>query len=75
MKTALDEYPVAPFVTPENMVSVRIDKQTGKLTNKTDNSSLFEYFVIGTEPKEYVSQDDSNLILDGPAEEQEEELF
>jgi penicillin-binding protein 1A len=64
MKTALADLPFEPFIQPEGIVSVRIDKQTGKLTNKTDNSSTFEYFMAGTEPTEYVTQDHSTEIFD-----------
>jgi penicillin-binding protein 1A len=66
MKTALQDLPVEPFVQPEKIISVRIDKATGKLTTKTDKSSTFEYFIKGTEPKEYVSQDNSENIFNLP---------
>lgn len=66
MKTALQDLPVEPFVQPENIISVRIDKATGKLTTKTDKSSTFEYFIKGTEPKDYVSQDNSENIFNIP---------
>ena len=80
MKTALSELAVEPFQQPEGIISVRIDKATGKLTNKTDKSSLFEYFIRGTEPTEYVSQDNSSDIFDSPAdktlqEQDDEEIF
>jgi penicillin-binding protein 1A len=65
MAQALKELEVEPFEPPENIVSVRIDKATGKLTTKTDRSSQFEYFKVGTEPTEYVTQDNSGDILDG----------
>jgi penicillin-binding protein 1A len=65
MKVGLAEYPNEPFEQPVDIVSVRIDKSTGKLTNKTDKTSFFEYFQIGTLPKEYVTQDNSRQILDG----------
>ena len=66
MKTALQDLPIEPFVQPENIISVRIDKTTGKLTTKTDKSSTFEYFVKGSEPKDYVSHDNSENIFDSP---------
>ncbi len=65
MKVALAEYPVEPFEQPAALMSVRIDKASGKLTTKTDKSSQFEYFEIGTAPTEYISQDVSSEILDG----------
>ncbi|WP_286263384.1 penicillin-binding protein 1A [Thalassotalea atypica] len=74
MRTALNDLPFEPFEPPENIVSVRIDKATGKLTTKTDRSSLFEYFQSGTVPEEYINQDESSVILDGEIE-PEEEIF
>ena len=59
MEVALADIAVEPFEPPANIVSVRIDKATGKLSNNTSKSSLFEYFTIGTVPTEYVSQDNS----------------
>ena len=74
MEAALPTIDVEPFEPPEGIVSVRIDKTTGKLTTKTDRSSEFEYFIFGTEPTEYVTEDNSSDILDGSNTE-EEELF
>lgn len=65
MKEALADLPVEPFEQPEALISVRIDKLTGKLTTKTDKSSRFEYFELGSAPTEYISQDISSEILDG----------
>ncbi|MCH2058934.1 MAG: PBP1A family penicillin-binding protein [Thalassotalea sp.] len=72
MKAALEELPVEPFEPPEDIVSVRIDKASGKLTSKTDKTSIFEYFQLGTAPTESVISDESSVILDG---EVEEEIF
>jgi penicillin-binding protein 1A len=52
---------------PEGIVSVRIDRATGKLTDKTDHTSLFEYFKKGTEPTTYVLDNELSL----PIEEEE----
>lgn len=75
MKTALEDYEVEPFELPQDVVSVRIDKASGKLTQKNDKSSLIEYFTYGTTPKDYVTQDNSGDILDGKEEPEEEEIF
>lgn len=75
MKVALEDYEVEPFELPQDVVSVRIDKASGKLTQKTDKTSLFEYFAFGTTPKDYVTQDNSSDILDGKEEPEEEEIF
>jgi len=78
MQSALPLFTEETFEPPVDIVSVRIDKTTGKLTTKTDRSSEFEYFIAGTEPTEYVTEDNSSDILDGSVddeEEEEEELF
>lgn len=77
MKVALTDIAIEPFEPPADIVSVRIDKATGKLTTNNNKSSLFEYFQVGTAPTEYVSQDNSVNIFqneDG-AKNEEEELF
>ncbi|SEL38815.1 penicillin-binding protein 1A [Colwellia chukchiensis] len=74
MKVALADLPIEPFTQPDALLSVRIDKASGKLTTKTDRSSRFEYFELGTAPTEYVSQDLSSEILDGGNTEENSEL-
>lgn len=74
MAEALKDLPVEPFEQPVGIVTVRIDKATGKLTEKTDRSTTFEYFKLGTEPTQYVTKDDSSEILDG-TEAALEEIF
>lgn len=64
MRTALEDLPPEPFMQPENIVSVRIDKLTGKLTKRNDNTSIFEYFKVGSAPTEYVTKDNSYGIFD-----------
>ncbi|GGP93277.1 penicillin-binding protein 1A [Shewanella ulleungensis] len=61
------EYAVIP---PKGIVSARIDLATGKLTRKTDHTTEFEYFVEGTEPKEYVpdTQQNGDIFIDNVAE-------
>ncbi len=49
---------------PEGIIRVRIDSATGLLTRKTDASSMFEYFVKGSEPTNYVAQDSFELPID-----------
>ncbi|MEW6998787.1 penicillin-binding protein 1A [Colwelliaceae bacterium BS250] len=78
METALQQYQYEAFTQPENIISIRIDKLTGKRTDKTDRSSRFEYFVTGTEPKEWVSANNPTNIFEGNESEEEtieEELF
>ncbi len=62
MQHALADVPEQNKVVPSDIVKVRIDRETGLLTRKTDHTSMFEYFVKGTEPTEYVSsQSDGNI--------------
>ena len=56
MKDALPHFPFEEYTLPNDIVSARIDKETGKLTYKSDNTSTFEYFKLGTTPKEYVTE-------------------
>ncbi len=65
MRVALEDFPIEAFEQPGALMSVRIDKVSGKLSKKTDKSSRFEYFELGTAPTEYISQDVSSEILDG----------
>ena len=63
MKIALTDIPQEAFEPPAEIVSVRIDKATGKLSTKTNKTSLFEYFQLGTVPTEYISTDNSADIF------------
>ncbi len=74
MRVALADVETEPFIPPVDIVSVRIDKATGKLTTKTDKSSQFEYFRLGNAPTDYIIEDTSEKILLG-AEPEEVELF
>lgn len=77
MEHALEDKPYSPLPVPEDIVRVRIDRTSGKLTNRTDHTTLFEYFLQGTEPTVYVRDDE---VVD-PAEQDEkttpqsEEIF
>lgn len=76
MRIALADAEPEAFQPPVDIVSVRIDKTTGKLTTKTDKTSQFEYFRLGKVPTEYVTEDSSSEILSGGQQkEEEEELF
>ncbi|MCV2884382.1 penicillin-binding protein 1A [Aestuariibacter sp. AA17] len=60
MDKALGELPESHPPIPEGIVTVRIDRKSGKLTKRTDNSSMFEYFATGTEPT--VFEDNTDWI-------------
>ena len=53
---------------PEEIVTVRIDRHSGKLTKRTDHTSRFEYFLKGTEPEAFVLE---NELVD-PYEQQKD---
>lgn len=54
MVKALEDTPIERKVVPKDIISVRIDRKTGLLTNKASlGSSTFEYFEKGTEPTQY----------------------
>lgn len=56
MGMALEGHDVVSKQVPNDITRVRIDRDSGLLTNKTDGSTMFEYFKIGTEPTEYVQE-------------------
>jgi penicillin-binding protein 1A len=60
MQHALADKPEHLLPMPTDLLKVRIDKGTGKLTNRTDNTSIFEYFTQGTEPQIFVA--DAQII-------------
>ncbi|WP_076412438.1 penicillin-binding protein 1A [Shewanella sp. UCD-KL12] len=70
MKNALAGTPEVPTTPPEGIVSVRIDLATGKLSRKTDYTSKFEYFISGTEPKEFATEavESNDIFIDDSAE-------
>ncbi|KXI24026.1 penicillin-binding protein 1A [Photobacterium sanguinicancri] len=72
MKVALQDIPQQRKQVPADIVRVRIDRDSGLLTQKTDYTSMFEYFKRGTEPKEYVSQSSAGSVFESSGE---EELF
>ncbi|NOI32054.1 penicillin-binding protein 1A [Vibrio coralliilyticus] len=72
MHTALAGVPARQKVIPPNIVRVRIDRDSGLLTNKFDSSSMFEYFLEGTEPTEYVTDEITDSIYTSA---ESEELF
>ncbi|WP_114767315.1 penicillin-binding protein 1A [Vibrio rhodolitus] len=57
---------------PPGIVRIRIDRDSGLLTNKVDGTSMFEYFREGHEPTEYVSEELTDTIY---SSDEGEELF
>ncbi|WGW00574.1 PBP1A family penicillin-binding protein [Vibrio sp. YMD68] len=72
MQVALDGVPIQSKQLPNNIVRVRIDRDSGLLTNKFDSSSMFEYFLEGTAPTEYVEESITDTIYSSSSS---EELF
>ncbi len=74
MNIALEEHPEARISLPRGIKTVRIDRATGLLTPKIDHTSLFEYFIAGTEPKKQIelpdelSNDNANQEIDSQFE-------
>lgn len=58
MDAALEDVELASKHIPDDIVMVRIDRTTGKLTNRNDHTSRFEYFVADTEPQSFVAEHD-----------------
>ncbi|MBI5815232.1 MAG: PBP1A family penicillin-binding protein [Nitrospinae bacterium] len=56
MKEALKNYAVRDFTPPENVVFARVDKKTGLLTKSSSENAIFEAFIDGTQPTEYVHE-------------------
>ena len=58
MQQALLNEAEQEFFVPPNIVTVRIDRSTGKLTQRSDFTSRFEYFKAGTQPTQFVRDDE-----------------
>ena len=63
MKVALDGVPVQPLTPPDGVVTVTIDRRTGKLANGGGNTRQ-EYFINGTQPTEYSVHDVGTTLMD-----------
>ncbi len=77
MRVALSDTPTQRKIAPNDIVRVRIDRDTGLLTQKASSDTMFEYFLRGTEPTEYVSDTITNDIFEvgSKSGEGSEELF
>ncbi|MGF1752627.1 PBP1A family penicillin-binding protein [Vibrio makurazakiensis] len=75
MGLALADVPAQRKQLPEDIVRVRIDRETGLLTNKFDGSSMFEYFLKGTEPTQFVTETLNDDIYSTSNSGESEELF
>jgi penicillin-binding protein 1A len=77
MQKALHNVEEKPQPIPTNIVKLRIDRGSGKLSQRADHTSMFEYFVQGTEPGVFVT--DSEFVdpyaNSDPDAKQEEDIF
>ena len=76
MQVVLDGSEQQPLTIPDGLKRVRVDRTTGLLTNRTDHTALFEFFEPGTEPNQYVVDEevvDPAELIDKPVE--PEEIF
>ena len=71
LKSALQGVPVQPMTPPAGVVTVTIDRSAGKLANGGGNTRQ-EYFIDGTQPKEYTVHDVGTTLMDNG---QSHELF
>ncbi|GAM63762.1 multimodular transpeptidase-transglycosylase [Vibrio ishigakensis] len=65
MRVALADEPVQRKKVPSQIVQARIDRSSGLLTYKADETSRFEYFLRGTAPTEYEPDSSSDNLLGG----------
>lgn len=63
MRLALTGTPQKKKSIPKQVNQVRIDRATGLLTEKVDESSVLEFFERGTEPQEHVQKNAINSIF------------
>lgn len=73
MEVALKDVPESFPPTPVGVVSVRIDQQTGLLSQATDGSSMFEFFEQGSEPTQ--STTPANTTTNSDGQQQEIDIF
>jgi len=63
MKAVLEGVPEQPLAPPPGIVTVNIDRKTGKLSDGT-SSSRPEYFIDGTQPTERAVHEVGTTIMD-----------
>ena len=70
MKTALQDVPITEDTKPENVISVTIDQKTGLLP-QSGSKTMSEYFIKGTEPISYATQEVDTSVTDSKGNTQE----
>jgi len=77
MQHMMTDTPETKREMPQDIVRVRIDRTSGLLTRRTDHTTMFEYFVRGTEPTTYIQEDDiiDPALVDEPSADEPDEIF
>nr|VFK47649.1 MAG: penicillin-binding protein 1A [Candidatus Kentron sp. TC]VFK50236.1 MAG: penicillin-binding protein 1A [Candidatus Kentron sp. TC]VFK63179.1 MAG: penicillin-binding protein 1A [Candidatus Kentron sp. TC] len=64
MSKALDGMPEKKLERPNGLITVRIDKKTGRRTNTDDPNSMFETFRVGNVPRPTTNIPESGKIVE-----------
>ncbi|NOQ80425.1 MAG: PBP1A family penicillin-binding protein [Gammaproteobacteria bacterium] len=75
MEVALKDTPEQPLVEPENIVTVKIDSETGLLASGSSKKTQYEFFIEGTEPERTGIESGSQTSSGSNTEAVTEELF
>ena len=76
MKVATKDMAEQALITPENIVTVKIDSETGLLAASHSPKTQYEFFIEGTEPQRSNNIDSgSTTVSETGNEEANEELF
>ncbi len=75
MRVALKDMPEQPLRKPENIITVKIDSETGLLASPSSSKSQYEFFIDGTEPKRSTNTSDSGGSSNSSSETVNEDLF
>lgn len=66
MRKALASRPAVDFTRPDTVVSVAIDPKTGLLATPDCPGKRDEFYITGTEPKEYCNRPDGAVVIPPP---------
>ncbi len=75
MAVALKDMPEQPLTPPENIITVKIDSETGLLASASSQKTQYEFFIEGTEPQRSGVESGSTAVSGSNNEAANEELF
>ncbi|MCP3850819.1 MAG: penicillin-binding protein 1A [Gammaproteobacteria bacterium] len=75
MEVALENVPEQALTPPENIITVKIDSETGLLATGNSKKTQYEFFIDGTEPQRSGVSTSSNTATGTSSEATNEELF